>query len=99
MFPEDSIAALTDCFLQGTEMIELDIHFTKDGYLIVNHDPCMDNSTNINEYEWLFLGRKQKKEVFAQGKNIFEPKEGYWWVDFTLAEIKMLRIKQRLEGR
>lgn len=37
-FPEHSVAGFTDSWLSGTDFVELDIHMSKDGYLIINHD-------------------------------------------------------------
>jgi glycerophosphoryl diester phosphodiesterase len=53
-FPQHSLAAEDDCYFQGTDMIELDIHPTRDGHLVVNHDSTMSTTTDIHEFAWLF---------------------------------------------
>jgi glycerophosphoryl diester phosphodiesterase len=95
-FPEHSLGGQDDCFFQNVEMIELDIHPTKDGHLIVNHEPTMDSTTNIAEYDWLFSDRRASHEFPRYYKNFTDE---YFFHDFDLAEIKMVTRKQRYHFR
>lgn len=95
-FPEHSIGGETDCYFQNAEMIELDVHPTKDGQMIVNHDPHMDPTININEYEWLY---KSRKTTHAFPRYYHPPHTGYYFIDFSLAEIKTLKRKMRYDFR
>jgi glycerophosphoryl diester phosphodiesterase len=59
-FPEHSISGYNDCYLGGCDFIELDLQLTKDGYLVANHDPTLDMTTDISEYASLFSSRLRK---------------------------------------
>ena len=47
MLPEHSAAAYTTAFYDGADFIEPDIQVTKNGILLVMHNPCMKETTNI----------------------------------------------------
>ena len=44
--PENSIPAFKSCIDMGIDMIEIDVQRTKDGKLILMHDPTVDRCTN-----------------------------------------------------
>ena len=44
--PENSIPAFQSCIDMGIDMIEIDVRCTKDGKLILMHDPTVDRCTN-----------------------------------------------------
>lgn len=44
--PENSIPAFKSCIDMGIDMIEIDIHRTKDGELVLMHDRTVDRCTN-----------------------------------------------------
>ncbi len=44
--PENTMAAFKKALQVGADMIELDVHLSKDGELIVMHDPTVDRTTN-----------------------------------------------------
>lgn len=44
--PENSIPAFQSCIDMGIDMIEIDVRRTKDGQLILMHDPTVDRCTN-----------------------------------------------------
>jgi len=77
------------------DFVELDLQVTKDGYLVTNHDPCLRNSTNIDQYESLFGDRRTDVTV----PNFNHYTDDYLINDFTLAELKMLKRKQRYDTR
>lgn len=64
--------------------------------MIVNHDPALDDTTNVEEYKWLFGDRIATHSFpwYFQG-----PTTGYYFIDFTLAEIKMFKRKMRYDYR
>jgi glycerophosphoryl diester phosphodiesterase len=43
--PENSIAAFRRSFERGADAIELDVHATSDGVVVVHHDPTIDRAT------------------------------------------------------
>lgn len=90
--PEETTAAYKRAIEEGTDFIETDILASKDGVLISFHDICLDDTTDIAEH-LEFIDRKRTYEV--QGCNL----TGYFVVDFTLKELKSLRVKQRYHFR
>ncbi|NEW04582.1 glycerophosphodiester phosphodiesterase [Paenibacillus sp. SYP-B3998] len=54
--PENTLASFALALEQGAEGIELDVHITKDGEIVVCHDPTLERTTNgagcICEMTW-----------------------------------------------
>jgi glycerophosphoryl diester phosphodiesterase len=48
--PENTLASFQLALTQGADGIELDIHLSKDGEIIVCHDPTIDRTTNGSGY-------------------------------------------------
>lgn len=91
-FPEETAAAYMRAIEEGADFIESDVLATKDGALICFHDVILDHTTDIAQHKE-FANRKRTYEV--QGDNL----TGYFPVDFTLEELKSLRVKQRYRFR
>ncbi|KAM3401230.1 hypothetical protein ACQJBY_005791 [Aegilops geniculata] len=90
--PEETAAAYLRAIEEGADFIETDILASKDGHLICFHDVILDATTDIaNRTE--FAGRKRTYDV--QGFKL----TGWFIVDFTLRELKSLRVKQRYNFR
>ncbi len=85
--PEHTLAAYALAIEYGADFIEPDLVATKDGHLIVRHEPLLDATTDIARRPE-FAGRKTTKHL--DGK----PVTGFFASDFTLAEIKQLRAIQ-----
>ncbi|KAK4487580.1 hypothetical protein RD792_005771 [Penstemon davidsonii] len=90
--PEETSAAYMRAIEEGADFIETDILASKDGVLICFHDVTLDDTTDIAKHKE-FFDRKRTYDV--QGDNI----TGYFTVDFTLEELKSLRVKQRYPFR
>lgn len=90
--PEETAAAYMRAIEEGADFIESDILSSKDGVLICFHDVNLDDTTDIAMHKE-FSDRKRTYEV--QGDNI----TGYFTVDFTIEELKSLRVKQRYHFR
>lgn len=73
---EHNLASVALAVGMGSDYIEQDLVMTKDDQVIVLHDPTLSRVTNVAE---LFPGRQR-----ADGK--------FYALDFTLAEIKRLRL-------
>ncbi|OMP08016.1 Glycerophosphoryl diester phosphodiesterase [Corchorus olitorius] len=86
--PEATAAAYMRAIEEGADFIETDILSSKDGVLICFHDVTLDDTTDVKEHKE-FANRKRTYEV--QGVNT----TGFFTVDFTLEELKKLRVKQR----
>lgn len=85
-FPEHSIAAYNDAYHSGADFSDIDLEISKDGYLVAIHDPYLNDTTNVTEYA----------ETFA---HLLSDDGKYYVCDFTLAELKMLRLRQRYASR
>ncbi|MCD7473589.1 Glycerophosphodiester phosphodiesterase domain-containing protein 5 [Datura stramonium] len=90
--PEETAAAYMRAIEEGTDFIETDILASKDGALICFHDVILDDTTDIANHKE-FADRKRTYEV--QGVNT----TGFFLVDFTLEELKLLHVKQRYPFR
>ncbi|XP_015883124.3 glycerophosphodiester phosphodiesterase GDPD6 isoform X1 [Ziziphus jujuba] len=90
--PEETAPAYLRAIEEGADFIETDILSSKDGVLICFHDVVLDFTTDIAEHKE-FTDRKRTYEV--QGVK----STGYFVVDFTLKELKSLRVKQRCPFR
>ena len=88
--PEHTLASYSLAIDYGVDFIEPDLVSTKDGVLIARHENDISGTTDVAQK---FPGRRTRKTI--DGKAI----EGYFTEDFTLAEIKTLRAKERLAFR
>ncbi|WP_367649100.1 glycerophosphodiester phosphodiesterase [Aeromicrobium stalagmiti] len=74
---------------QGCDYIEPDVVATRDGVLVVRHENEIGGTTDVAEHPE-FADRKVSK--FVDGV----PITGWFTEDFTLEEIKTLRVRERL---
>lgn len=90
--PEETREAYLRAIEEGADFIETDILSSKDGVLICFHDVTLDNTTDIAKYKE-FANRKRTYEV----EGVITT--GFFVVDFTLKELKSLRVNQRFSFR
>jgi glycerophosphoryl diester phosphodiesterase len=90
--PEHTLAAYTLAIELGADFIEPDLVATRDGQLIVRHEPLLDDTTDVKTRPE-FASRQTTREL--DGK----PITGFYASDFTLAEIKQLRAVQANAAR
>jgi glycerophosphoryl diester phosphodiesterase len=90
--PEHTLEAYTLAIAQGADFIEPDLVPTKDGVLIARHENEISGTTDVATRPE-FAARKATKMI--DGASV----TGWFTEDFTLAEIKTLRAKERLEFR
>jgi len=90
--PEHTLASYELAIQMGADYIEPDVVSTKEGTLIARHENDITETTNVSEKPE-FASRKTTKKI--GGKEV----TGWFTEDFTLAEIKMLRAKERLPFR
>ncbi|CAA9328098.1 Glycerophosphoryl diester phosphodiesterase [uncultured Leptolyngbya sp.] len=101
--PEHTLASYELAIAQGADYIEPDLVSTKDGILIARHenaiakvDPktgeVIEATTDVIDHPE-FANRKTTKTI--DGEEI----TGWFTEDFTLAEIKTLRARERVEFR
>lgn len=87
--PEHTIASYTLAIEQGADFIEPDLVLTKDGVLVARHENEISETTNVAAHPE-YADRKTSKTIDG------EKKTGWFTEDFTLAELKTLRAKERL---
>ena len=75
--------------LEGADYIEPDVVSTRDGILVVRHENEIGGTTDVAEHPE-FADRRAAK--FIDGV----PLTGWFTEDFTLEEIKTLRVRERL---
>ena len=87
--PEHTIAAYTKAIELGADVIEPDLVSTKDGELVARHENEISGTTDVADHPE-FADRNKTKTV--DGKEL----TGWFTEDFTLAELKTLRAKERI---
>lgn len=87
--PEHTLAAYELAIDQGADFIEPDVVSTKDGVLVARHENEISGTTDVaNRPE--FAARKSTKTIDGEAIT------GWFTEDFTLAELKTLRARERI---
>ncbi|MCM8731915.1 glycerophosphodiester phosphodiesterase [Hephaestia sp. MAHUQ-44] len=87
--PEHTLAAYELAIAQGADVIEPDLVPTKDDVLVARHENDISDTTDVVDHPE-FAGRRTTKTI--DGKRI----TGWFTEDFTLAELKTLRARERV---
>ena len=87
--PEHTLAAYARAMADGADLIEPDLVMTGDGVLLARHENEIGSTTDIAAHA-RFASRRTCKWIDG------EPVEGWFTEDFTLAELKTLRARERL---
>lgn len=87
--PEHTLASYRLAIEQGADFIEPDLVLTRDGILVARHENEISETTDVADHPE-FAGRKTEKTI--DGQKV----EGWFTEDFTLAELKTLRARERL---
>jgi len=87
--PEHTISAYRRAIEQGADAIEPDLVMTRDGVLVCRHENEISGTTDVAGHPE-FTDRRKEKTVDGVTAT------GWWTEDFTLAELKSLRCKERL---
>ncbi|WP_421849095.1 glycerophosphodiester phosphodiesterase family protein [Novosphingobium sp.] len=87
--PEETLAAYEKAIADGADFIEPDLVPTKDGVLVARHESNITETTDVANHPE-FAARRAVKVI--DGKR----QEGWFTEDFTLAELKTLRARERL---
>lgn len=87
--PEHTLASYEQAIVQCADYIEPDVVSTKDGVLVARHENEISGTTNVAARPE-FADRKATKTI--DGAKV----TGWFTEDFTLAELRTLRAKERL---
>ena len=87
--PEHTLASYQKAIDDGADIIEPDLVVTKDGVLIARHENEISGTTDVADHKE-FATRKATKSIDGA------PLTGWFTEDFTLAEIKTLRARERI---
>lgn len=87
--PEHTLAAYAKAIADGADFIEPDLVATKDGVLVARHENNIAETTDVAAHPE-FASRKTTRTIDGQ------PSTGWFTEDFTLAELKQLRARERL---
>ncbi|SEK99570.1 glycerophosphoryl diester phosphodiesterase [Stigmatella aurantiaca] len=87
--PEHTLAAYRKAVEDGADIIEPDLVSTKDGVLVARHENEISGTTNVSQVA-KFADRKVTKTIDGV------PLTGWFTEDFTLAELKELRARERI---
>jgi glycerophosphoryl diester phosphodiesterase len=90
--PEHTLAAYELGARMGADFIEPDLVITKDGVLVARHENEISQTTDVAEHPE-FAARRTTKTI-EPGLTL----TGWFTEDFTLAELKTLRAKERIPG-
>ncbi|NKE57110.1 glycerophosphodiester phosphodiesterase [Lentzea sp. PSKA42] len=87
--PEHTLAAYELAARMGADFVEPDLVSTKDGKLVARHENEIGGTTDVST-KTQFADRKKTKVIDGT------PVTGWFTEDFTLAELKTLRAKERI---
>ena len=87
--PEHTLAAYSRAIADGADYIEPDLVMTRDGVMVARHENEIGSTTDVAGHPE-FAARETCKIVDGQ------PVSGWFSEDFTLAELKTLRARERL---
>ncbi|KWR87320.1 glycerophosphodiester phosphodiesterase [Cupriavidus sp. IDO] len=87
--PEHTLAAYAKAIEDGADVVEPDLVATRDGVLVARHENDISGTSNVAELPQ-FAERKRTKVI--DGERL----TGWFTEDFTLAELKTLRARERI---
>ncbi|HWD04705.1 MAG TPA: glycerophosphodiester phosphodiesterase [Amycolatopsis sp.] len=89
--PEHTLSSYELAFRMGVNYVDVDLVPTKDGQLVARHEPEIGGTTDVADHPE-FASRKTTKVIDGTKMT------GWFTEDFTLAELKTLRAKERIPG-
>ncbi len=87
--PEHTLPAYALAVLQGADYIEPDLVATRDGVLVARHENAISGTTDVATHA-AFAERRRVQQI--DGVSM----DGWFTEDFTLAELKTLRARERI---
>jgi glycerophosphoryl diester phosphodiesterase len=89
--PEHTLPAYAQAIADGADYIEPDLVVTCDGVLVARHESELSATTDVASRAE-FASRRRRQVIDR------ETVEGWFAEDFTLAELKTLRVRERFPG-
>ncbi len=78
--PENTLESFRAAVAAGADVLEMDVHATSDGHLVVIHDPTVDRTTDgVGEVRGMTLAALQRLDASAR----FTPEAGETAADFA----------------
>jgi glycerophosphoryl diester phosphodiesterase len=87
--PEHTLEAYRLAIAEGADYIEPDLVMTKDGHMVARHENEISGTTDVAAHPE-FAARKTTRSIDGQAIT------GWFTEDFTLAELKTLRARERM---
>jgi glycerophosphoryl diester phosphodiesterase len=87
--PEHTLASYGKAIADGADFIEPDLVMTRDGVMVARHENEIGGTTDVADHPE-FAARKTRKMIDGHAQ------AGWFTEDFTLAELKTLRARERL---
>ncbi|MEM9385350.1 MAG: glycerophosphodiester phosphodiesterase family protein [Pseudomonadota bacterium] len=87
--PEHTLSSYREAILAGADFIEPDLVLTRDGVLVARHENTLEDTTDVAE-RGQFANRRTTKRVDGAERT------DWFAEDFTLAELRTLRARERL---
>jgi len=87
--PEHTLTSYFIAIQDGADFVEPDLVMTKDGVLVARHENEIGGTTDVAEHRE-FTSRRATKAIDGV------PVTGWFTEDFTLAELKTLRARERI---
>ena len=87
--PEHTLASYALAAELGADFLEPDLVCTADGVLVCRHEPELSSSTDVARHAG-FTDRRTARTINGRRR------EGWFVEDFTLAELRTLRARERL---
>lgn len=87
--PEHTLEAYARAIADGADAIEPDLVMTRDGVLVARHENEIGGTTDVADRPE-FAARRTRRQVDGEWV------EGWFTEDFTLAELRTLRARERL---
>jgi glycerophosphoryl diester phosphodiesterase len=93
--PAHSIGSYYMAAMLNADYIEPDLVVSKDGHIICHHDLFLSEDTDVAQHPE-FASRRRKMVDLLNSKEII--RDDWFIEDFTLAELKTLRLRQLAKG-
>ena len=87
--PEHTLASYALALLHGADYIEPDLVATRDGVLVARHENEISTTTDVADHPEF---EERKRTQYIDGVDV----SGWFTEDFTLAELKTLRARERI---